>query len=414
MGWDHDRLDALRGLADPHADVIAAAYQQRYPEDDPRELVRRVRDDIADPDRGPGLLDSLPMPQPGPALSDPDRLRRGQEVFREYGLEMCAALYFAGLPISYCVLGGAEVLSRTSDLATSDLSRRVAETGQMMVDVFGLESDEPLSPGTKGYSTCQGVRLMHSMVRALIRASDWDEERFGEPVNQEMMLGTLLAFTHLSWVALDRFGVALDTRDREAHAYVWSVVGALLGISESALPLTPADTAELVPLLFARHVEASDGGHRLAAAMVEEMQSAMPLGFRRVPVALIRWLFDQEVEGVDMSIVPDLLGLPPGPRWPRPLFALQRRLNLALRPWRRTPIGRWWFRRLTRLVVTWFIDRDLPGAPAFELPSELSRQWRIRTGPTRTGIRRARSRTRQGARRLGTAMADRLPRRNEG
>ena len=163
---------------------------------DPHRFTRAA----ANPD-GTWLTEALaialapPRWQPDPAL-----IERGQRVFADYGLYQASALFFASLPMAYATLDGAAVLARVSDLATQNLVRRVAETGQMLLDVMGLRGANSLEPGAPGYMTAVGLRLMHACVRVLVAPAapdPWPEAEFGPPANQELMLGTLLDFTEV-------------------------------------------------------------------------------------------------------------------------------------------------------------------------------------------------------------------------
>ena len=109
--------------------------------------------------------------RPAALESRPALIERGQQVFADYGLYQAAALFFASLPMAYATLDGAEVLARVSDLATQNLTRRVAETGQMLLDVMGLRGGHSLEPGAPGYMTAIGLRLMHACVRVLMAVS---------------------------------------------------------------------------------------------------------------------------------------------------------------------------------------------------------------------------------------------------
>lgn len=412
MQWSDELLDELADRADPEADQIAAAYRERYPDLGLRDLVRQVRTDLYAPATETTPVSGLPRPVLGEALRREDLLRRGQEVFHLYGLEMACSLYFASLPMSYAVVPAAEALARTSDLATNSLNRRIAETGQMMVDVLAVDGPDLLRPGSRGYATCRGVRLMHAVARALIRAEDeqaraegatddprlWDTDELGEPLNQEMMLATILAFSYVAWIALERFGVSLDSDEKEAHAYAWSVVAALLGVDEQYLPLGVDDMEQLAPLLFARHIGRTDAGVRLTAALIGEMEEFAPLGFRRVPASLIRWLFKDNVGELEPGRIADDLDVPEAARWATVMFEIQSGVNRLIGPLRDSPAGRWYFRRVGRLATKGFIDRELEGEPPFHLPPEVTADWRVRTGPGATRVRQVRARGRAATR----------------
>ena len=64
----------------------------------------------------------------------------------------------------------------------------------MVVDC--LEDDNSLDVGSPGWLSCIRVRLIHSHVRAmLLSRATWDSREYGKPINQEDMMGTLLAFS---------------------------------------------------------------------------------------------------------------------------------------------------------------------------------------------------------------------------
>ena len=92
----------------------------------------------------------------------------------------------------------------------------------MLLDV----TSEPnsLEPGGQGYSTAVGLRVLHSCVRSVVGTHD------GLPLNQKIMLATLLDFTVVPWRALERLGIVLTPEERDDYAYVWSIVGALMGL----------------------------------------------------------------------------------------------------------------------------------------------------------------------------------------
>jgi hypothetical protein len=121
---------------------------------------------------------------------DDDRIRRGQEVFNAWGLEMGAALCFAALPLGYALLHGGVAMSRTSDFATANLTRRIGETGQMLIDAMGTRDPNALPPGGRGHTTAVALRIVHGCVRALLNAPDaqcaWPTDTLGPALNQDV------------------------------------------------------------------------------------------------------------------------------------------------------------------------------------------------------------------------------------
>ena len=80
-----------------------------------------------------------------PDWADRARIRAGQEFFADWTLPVCTALFCASLPTGYAGADGVQVLALTSDLASSDMRRRIAETAQMLMDIM---DPGPRSPGT--------------------------------------------------------------------------------------------------------------------------------------------------------------------------------------------------------------------------------------------------------------------------
>src|SRR5260370_13491289 len=221
--WSQSEFRRLRNATDPEIERVVSGYQFAHPElADARELVRSMilelglaknepqwftRDTAGH--QGTLLTAAYDIAFAAPAWNaDPKLIELGQKAFADNGLYQAAALFFASLPMAYATVDGAKVLARVSDLATANLTRRVAETGQMLLDVMGMRGPHSLDPGAPGYMTATGLRLMHACVRVLVldqpEPDQWPTEIYGPPANQELMLGTLLDFTVLAGAATER------------------------------------------------------------------------------------------------------------------------------------------------------------------------------------------------------------------
>lgn len=404
--WE-ERLRQLRSQADPEIDELVTRYYEDHPElEDVRSLVLRMLAELGEAKRhaadgGPAttageagdrlsaLLDPPPLP---PWARDEARIARGQAVFADRGLYQSVALFFASLPMAYASNdGGAAALVRVSDLATDNLTRRVAETGQMLIDVMGVRGPDALERGGIGYATAIGLRLLHACVRVILLDPDtdvapWPAREFGPPVNQKLLLATLLDFTLVTWQAMERMGVALDDQDREAHLYTWSIIGFLMGLDACQDgPLTLRDLDELSPLM-SRDVGPTEEGRRLMAALLAEMEEFMYLGWRKLPRSLVHWLFQGAEHGVDL--VPEHLGVERPAWWAGPLFgslASAHRFGWLLGPLR--PVARLVIRKAGRYVLVEYADRFADAQRPFHIPDELARSWRIRQGPVARRLR---------------------------
>ena len=414
--WSQSEFRRLRNATDPEIERVVSAYQLTHPElADARELVRSIIGELSlaknEPQwftrdvaghQGTLLTAAFDIAFAAPAWNaDPKLIELGQKAFADNGLYQAAALFFASLPMAYATVDGAKVLVRVSDLATANLTRRVAETGQMLLDVMGMRGPHSLEPGAPGYMTAAGLRLMHACVRVLVldqpEPDQWPTETYGPPANQELMLGTLLDFTIVAWAAMDRMGVGLTEAERAANLHAWSFIGLLMGLEACRDgPLSLADVQQISDQMT-RHLGPGEDGQRLMAALLADMEEFMPLGWRKLPRSVVRWLFQDAPYPV--NTVPDLLGVPQAAWWSIPLQAWLRAANQHswwLGP--AGPLAHALIREAGRHVVIGYADRYSNGQAPFRFPAELSRPWRIGTTPARRAIRGMRRDVRQAAR----------------
>ncbi len=300
-------LDRLRTIGDPPADDLLERLTIGQA-GDPRALVHRlIRDTVPEDDDwyGPGEA-------PEWVEASTDRLEQGRRFLREYGAEIGAAMFFAALPFSYTAARGAHVLTRTAELTTGHTSRRLAETGQLLLDLMAFEEEHrPLGPGTQARRSVEGVRLFHAAVRRMIDVDptvDWDTADLGVPINQEDLIGTLVVFTVVVVDSLEKLGIDFDDPDmsdaRDAYAEYWLAVGAVLGIDYRQLrrsdvggtapPLTLEELRLISIAIYRRQSEPSLGGQTLMASLLQATRRAMPPGMKHYPAAATRALLDKE------------------------------------------------------------------------------------------------------------------------
>ncbi|MER7503089.1 oxygenase MpaB family protein [Nonomuraea pusilla] len=410
--WPEERFRELRHRADPEIDQVVSAYLATRPQGgNPLALVREVIQELGRAKRqaressgaksAADVFAAIDFPSGLPDWGhDRELLARGQAVFSDYGLHQAAALFCKCLPMAYVEVSSAKVLAGVSDLATHSLTRRVAETGQMLVDVMGLKATDSLAPGGPGYTTAIGLRVLHAFVRALVddRFPDWDAERYGPPVNQELLLATIFDFSVVTWEALESMGVVLSEEDRAAHLYTWSVFGHLMGVEACRdRPLT-LDDVEPVSTRLGRLYEASDDGRRLMARLLEEMEEFMPLGWRKLPRSLVHWLFRDAAYGADR--VPRLLDVPPPAWWFTLLFRVMRAVNRAGGTGGALDrVARRLGAKAGRHIVIALVDRHSGGRAPFRIPEELAREWRVRQSRGAVAARRVKRGVRRGVRR---------------
>ena len=166
--WTDALLDRMRKLGDPVADGPVAAVLERGGVDAVSAIMRTlVRVDQPVPEELPDeiqdyLVETVPLPE----WADLRRIKRGQQLFETWGVQIAVCLFCASLPSSYAAANGVKVLYLTARLDT-DARRRVMETGQFLIDALTVGG---LDEHGKGRRPIQRVRLMHAAVRHLIKA----------------------------------------------------------------------------------------------------------------------------------------------------------------------------------------------------------------------------------------------------
>ncbi len=333
-----EKLAAMLHQVDPPADALAEAHNTRKPEEDEASLPGRhqfFHDVLASRYAPPDHVDAVILDwAEGPELPDwaeSERLDNGADFFAQWGIELGLGLFLSSLPLAYASKKGVQVLALTARLET-DTKRRIVETAQFVLDVTKKGA---LQPGEEGYVAARQIRLMHAGVRDMIRhdprvpltddTTVWPrwENDWGEPINQQHLLGTMLSFSSSLLMVLDKFDATYDARGAEDYCLLWNVVGWLLGIDESILPMDRAEMDRLTAEIRHLNEAECEAGKLMMAALLELVHSLVKVpGFvRGYPATLARFLISDETA--------DLLGVPPSD-WTRVFIHLGQRTNRKL------------------------------------------------------------------------------------
>ncbi|OBI46718.1 hypothetical protein A5706_29230 [Mycobacterium sp. E796] len=242
-----------------------------------------------------------------PDWADPDKIKLGQQVFEKNGLLIALCLFCASLPSAYADADAVKVLYLTAQLDTH-ARRRVMETGQFLIDVGTVGG---LDPGGKGLRAIQHVRLMHAAVRYLIkdRATKhpgiWDFHRWGKPINQEDMAGTILSFWYVVGDPLRALGVRLPPKEIDAYLHLWTVIGHLMGVLDEMRPRTVTEANALLDAIKRRRFTASREGQHMTRALLALLDELTPTkAFDETIPPLIRHLIGDKT--ADLLLVPPL------------------------------------------------------------------------------------------------------------
>jgi len=221
----------------------------------------------------------------------------------------------------------------------------------------------------------------------------------GVPVNQEDLLATLMTFTVIVFRALKRMGIDLTQEDQEAYLHLWAVAGDLLGITEAKLLLRqPQDVDDLTTKLQESLQAPSADSRFLTSVLLHEMELAMPLGWLRVPRAVVRFLIGARVA--------DMVGVPAAPWW-SPVLPLAAALNRRLpRNSMTRHIDALPSRMVGRQIIQLWIDQHQRGErQPFRVGDERTQRWHLADdGGAITALRRRLRTRRQRLRKRNTPV----------
>ena len=365
-------LNLMAEVADPEVDALVAetmgTTETGSIEDEMLAMVALGRRE------GSSIGDYFATEVALPEWADERKLAVAQDFFANWGLQLSIGLFFGALPRSYTAASSVRALTVVGGL-TKQPTRRIAETGQFLIDVMGMDTPGlPLLPGTRGQRATRGVRLFHSIARQWLQAEPdrWDRERDGIPIDQEEMLATVLLFSVAALDALDRMGVPYTDEQAEAYVHTWCIAGELMGIGaagNSPLPLSYPVAKELGLFIEARHSEDTPEGRALAKALLDDCVDMVPKGFGWLPRTILHELASPDVGRV--------LGVKPGPKPARLFLRAVHRLNrVSFRLLRTTPFaaaGAWVGRR----IIKNYIARERAERPPWSFEPSLQ-DWRKR------------------------------------
>ena len=302
MRWIDEFLEPFAHTGDPDADAVVAKIFASGDLAEANALFRKIqhnRDGI--PHLGlPFLQEWFRQTAPLPAWADLARARAGQQLFLRHAPAMAAALYNRSLPELYCGWKGVQVLALSSRMA-KDPERRINETGQFVFDVGDVGGFEP---DGRGVRSCQKVRLVHAGVRHLIRTRPhlWRPE-WDEPISQEHLAGTNLAFSSSTLEALQRMGLNFTRDEIGAYMHLWKIAGWYMGIDERLLTDDYEEALALAAQIRRRNYARSVEGVEMTKALLDHLQDLIP-GERLDWIAAVtmRWMLGDEM--ADMLEVP--------------------------------------------------------------------------------------------------------------
>ncbi|NOQ72903.1 MAG: DUF2236 domain-containing protein [Crocinitomix sp.] len=321
--YTNEQLEAFRSKSDPLADHVVDKIMANGSGRSISELFDKMikNSDFNEADLPVEVAEYFKNTEALPTWADQNKIKVGQDVFAQFGPEICLLLMCKSLPEAYACKKGAEVLHQTgrlsegTDGALERFKRRLMETSQFVVNICtpgGYEVDG------SGIITAQKVRLIHAVIRHYIVAhGNWNAELNGLPINQEDMAGTLQSFSSLVIEGLTQCGVTLTAEQIDGYYHCWRVAGHIVGLDEALNPPTYAEGLKLGYAILNQQKEGSQAGVELTNALTDFIKEILPGNiFNDTPAILIRYFVGEstgdmlgikEEKGVLSKVMPRLL-----------------------------------------------------------------------------------------------------------
>ena len=323
FNFSNEALEAFRAESDPIADAVIQKIMASGSGRSISELFDTMvqNEDFKNAQLPEEVSEYFENTHALPIWADQNKIKIGQDVFAQFGPEICLLLMCKSLPEAYACKKGAQVLHQTgrlsegADGSLERFKRRLMETSQFVVNICtpgGYDSDG------SGTITGQKVRLIHAVIRYYIQEhGNWDKELNGAPINQEDMAGTLQSFSALIIEGLSQCGVTLTPEQEDGYFHCWRVAGHIVGLNEALNPPTYAEGLKLGYAILNQQKMGSPAGVELTKALTDFMEEILPGNiFNDTPAVLIRYFVGEatgdmlgikEEHGILSKLVPRLL-----------------------------------------------------------------------------------------------------------
>ncbi|MEU0016376.1 oxygenase MpaB family protein [Streptomyces rochei] len=368
-------MNALRHSGDELADAVVATLFERGEVGKFNSLMRYVSTAGQElPDGLPGVArEYLRATGTPPDWVDWSEMEKARLFFIDNNVHISTALSFASMPACYVVPHVARLLSATHGLSYP--SKRMAETGQFTVYLMQPDAFEA---GGRFIPAAQKVRLLHAAIRHHLKREDrWDTEALGTPICQEDMIGGQMFFSLLVLDSLHRLGIHMSQEGAEAYYYAWRVVGAVLGVDQTAVPTTLDGARQFLDLYLLRHMGPSPEGAHLTRQLIDLYEEVVPgTLFDPVVSALIRYLVGDTC--ADWLEVPRT-------RWDTVVKAAPHLLGVLETIEDRSPFGAWALDRLGHLTTALELSTLTRGRVMhYAIPEQLKKDYGVTGAASRT------------------------------
>lgn len=383
MGRPLRRVAGVRDLDEHLMGLIAARMRTR---DEPgARLARAMRMRAGEPGRVSmaqfrGAIAGSPVPDDAPealrsffatveatpAWLDRDLLRLGQVTYHRWGQNAADVLTQLSLVGGYRFGGPPDLLVATGGLVGASTRRRMAETQRWTTC---LSEPGSLERDGEGWRLTVHVRAMHALVNHAFEP-DWDVGRWGLPINQTDLAGTLGLFDGVVLLGVRLLGVPVTPEESRAVMHLWKYVGWLLGVDDDWLVDTERERHRLNYHLLRAQGDVTPAGGELARAIVEVQRERHFARWPRTSQVLARERLLSMLTVFLGTTSMRELGLPLRPPWAHPVVLGANAVRYRMLG--RTPSGRrrldaWGTRTRHRILASYYGPDDT-GQPLRDLP----------------------------------------------
>ncbi len=287
MAVSHHDLNRFRLQADPAADEPVRAFFAAGRASEVYEVLRRKPEQLMH--QTDELSVFLRSTRGQPAWLDAKKMRTAQALFKAHTAAIMGVLGAFSLPFCYAAAPGNKALY-LSDKMRKAPGKRLMDTAQFVQEVC-----QPATPEAFIFAINR-TRLIHAIARWHLHSHGWNMQ-WGEPINQEDMAGTNLAFSYLVLLGLQQSGILLTPFEKESFLHLWRYIGFQLHIDEALLPDSFAAARTLTTHIRARNLQHSPEGAALAQELILFYQSLTGAKDVRAIEAQLAWYLGREVSG---------------------------------------------------------------------------------------------------------------------
>lgn len=204
-----------------------------------------------------------------------EKCEKGRRFFVRNSAFAGLVLMYGSLILSFTAASGNKVLLAMGRLtAYGDVRRRLFET-LYFVKVVVLGSANEIK------AECMRVRLLHAAIRYHLWHRDigWEDEKYGHPINQEDLAGTLSTFSCVVICGLGFLGVLATKDEKDGYQHLWKYVGHYLGLSSDLQSNNFEEEWILGRFIIARQCKPDRDSVVLTESLLQAFASKPPFNF---------------------------------------------------------------------------------------------------------------------------------------